>query len=65
MTSYDESHFGVLPVSDREETNPVTPILSETTQSQTSSHKKTSTVWWDFERVLVDRVWKVKYKKIY
>ena len=63
MASYDDSHFGVLPIFEREETNPVAPTPSKTTQGQTSSHKKISVVWEDFERIFVDGVWKVKYKK--
>ena len=60
MTSYDENYFGVLPVFEREKTNLLAPPFET---SQTSSRKRTSTVWEDFERVFVNRVWKAKCKK--
>ena len=63
MASYDESHFGIPPVSEGEETNPCAPSPSGTTEGQASSRKRTSAVWDDFDRVMIDGVWKAKCKK--
>ena len=65
MTSFDESHFGISLISEKEKTT--IPTLSEiNTEGQgsvSSFHKRTSTVWNNFEKVIVDEVIKVKYKK--
>ena len=66
MASYDESHFGIPPISEGEETNPQVPNpsrTSEPSEGQTSSRKRTSAVWNKFDRIMVDGDWKVKCKK--
>ena len=64
MASFDESHFGIPPVSEGEETNPCVPSPSGTSEGQqASSRKRTSIVWEDFDRVSVDGVLKARCKK--
>ena len=65
IASFNKSHFGITLVLEREKTT--VPALSKTNTegqgSTSSSHKRTSAVWNDFERVMVDGVLKIKYKK--
>ena len=68
MSSFEESQFGIPPVSEGEETNPQPHVPSssrtgEPSEGQTSSRKRTSTVWNEFDRVMVEGVWKAKCKK--
>lgn len=61
MASYDESHFGIPPVFEGKETNPQPQVpsssrTSEPSEDQTSSRKRTSAVWNEFDRIMVDGV---------
>ena len=62
MASFGESHFGIPSIFEGEKTTVPAPNI-EGQDSASSSHKRTSAVWNNFERVMVDGVLKVKYKK--
>ena len=65
MASYNESHFGILSISKGEKTT-IPPPFEINTEGQSSAfsfYKRISAIWNDFERVMVDGVLKVKYKK--
>lgn len=62
-TFFNESYFGILSISEGEEINPHVSNFYGISKSQTSSRKRISTVWDDFDRVMVDGVLKVKCKK--
>ena len=57
--------YGILSISKEEETTipPPFKINMEGQNSASSFHKRTSTIWNDFERVMIDEVLKIKYKK--
>ena len=70
MTSYDDEsivgatgHASIsLPILEEEETLSA-PSEAPSGKVESSFRKRTSTVWNDFYRVLIDEVYKAKYKK--
>ena len=57
--------YGILSISKEEETTipPPFKINMEGQNSASSFHKRTSTIWNDFKKVMVNEVLKTKYKK--
>ena len=63
MISWEsESIPSIPPASEEEKTHPA-PSEGPSVEAGSSSRKRTSVVWTDFDRVLVDGVFKAKCKK--
>ena len=65
MTSFDESHFVIPPISKVEETtvSALSKINIEDQGSTSFFCKRTTAIWNNFKIVMVDRILKIKYKK--
>ena len=67
MINYDDESItdvqsDFFPISEEEETF-LTSSEAPSIEVGSASHERTSIIWNDFDRVLVDGVYKIKYKK--